>query len=77
MYKRQLEDFVLHIFNQPKESAYRRNRVLWGDIYYQKCLQGKHYYDRMMELDHLYSSTLEYNVRHYWGKIKNHLFSVK
>lgn len=32
----ELEAFLFHIFDQPKEQAYRHNRVFWGEIYMNK-----------------------------------------
>ena len=41
-YKR-LEQFLLNIFDQPLEQAYRRNRELWGKHYYESRLNQREY----------------------------------
>lgn len=67
------EEFLVHIFSQPKEQAFRRNRVFWGDIYFKHYQERQKLYDRVMELDGLYHSTFEYQIRHCGGLIKRKL----
>ena len=70
---RGMESFLVNIFQQPKEQAYRRNRVFWGETYARHYQEQRKLYDRMMELDHLYHSTLEYRIRHVLGETKKRL----
>ena len=37
-----LEDFILHIFNQEHEECYRRSRVMWGKMYNDQLRALKH-----------------------------------
>lgn len=42
-----LAEFLFHIFNQPKEQAFRRNRVFWGEFYQinqKKILDAEKFY---------------------------------
>lgn len=63
------EEFLVHIFAQPKEQAYRRNRVVWGNNYVRHYQQQKMLYDQVTRLEKLYHSTLKYQIRHYGGKM--------
>lgn len=38
------EDFLYHIFDQPVEKAYRRNRFYWGERYERKLKIGNKFY---------------------------------
>lgn len=69
-----LESFLIHIFEQPKEAAFRRNRVFWGDLYLKHFLQSEKYYNRMLELDSRLCSSFEYKVRNRLGPLKRVLF---
>lgn len=69
-----LESFLIYIFEQPKEKAFRRNRVFWGDIYLKHFLQSEKYYNRMLELDSRLCSSLEYKIRNRLGPLKRILF---
>lgn len=40
--KRNLEKFILHIFNQEHEECYRRSRVMWGKMYNDELRSMKH-----------------------------------
>lgn len=42
---KELESFILHIFNQEHESCYRRSRIVWGKKYNDERLFTK----RLME----------------------------
>ncbi len=42
--KQKFEDFLVHIFEQPKEDAYRRNRYYWGERYERKQRIGTKFY---------------------------------
>ncbi|MGN8886729.1 glycosyltransferase family 10 domain-containing protein [Blautia sp. HCP28S3_G10] len=39
-----LEDFLYHIFDQPVEKAYRRNRFYWGERYERRLCIGDKFY---------------------------------
>lgn len=42
--QKQFESFLYHIFNQPLEKAYRRNRYYWGERYERKQKIGNKFY---------------------------------
>lgn len=48
--KKKFEDFLLHIFDQPTESAFRRNRYLWGERYERKQKIGNKVYWQLRKL---------------------------
>jgi hypothetical protein len=41
------EEFLLHIFSQEKDSAFRRNRQFWGKAYETKSRKFAHYITRL------------------------------
>lgn len=42
--QKEFEDFLIHIFSQDKEYAYRRNRLYWGERYERKQKIGNYFY---------------------------------
>lgn len=48
--KEQLEEFLVNIFAQPLEKAYRRNRFYWGERYERKQRIGMQYYTALRKL---------------------------
>ena len=42
--KKMFNSFLFHIFDQPKEQAYRRNRFYWGERYERKQRIGNDFY---------------------------------
>ena len=48
--KEQLERFLVNIFEQPLEKAYRRNRFYWGERYERKQRIGMPYYTALRKL---------------------------
>lgn len=48
--KEQLERFLVNIFEQPLEKAYRRNRFYWGERYERKQRIGMQYYTTLRKL---------------------------
>ena len=42
--KKEFEDFLINIFDQPLEKAYRRNRFYWGERYERKQKLGNSFY---------------------------------